>query len=123
MDILKRRKAANVEDSEYVFPAIDHRTKPHATIQAEVLVKATGLKLTIHALRRSYITLGRKLKRYEDTDRLTNHVDSTVSGRHYDETSIEDLRETCQMIGNEIERRMLADTAKVIDFPAVKKAA
>lgn len=123
MAILKRRKDANPEDSEYVFPAIDHRTKPHATIQSEVLVKATGLKLTIHALRRSYITLGRKLKRYEDTDRLTNHVDGSVSGKHYDETDIEDLRETCQMIGNEIERRMLAETAKVIDIETARAAA
>jgi len=45
-----------------------------------------------------------------------------MAGKHYDETSIEDLRETCQMIGNEIERRMLAQTAKVIDIGTARAA-
>lgn len=123
MDILNRRKEAAPDESVYVFPAIDERRHGHASMKSEVLAKASGLELTVHALRRSYITLGRKLKRYEDTDKLTNHVDGSVSGKHYDETDWKDLRETCQIIGNEIERRMLAETAKIIDFPAVKKAA
>lgn len=72
--------------------------------------------MTIHGLRRTFITQGRKLKRYEDTDRLTNHVDGSMAGKHYDETDLEDLRETANMIGNEIERRMLAETAKVINI-------
>ena len=74
-------------------------------------------------MRRTFITVGRKLKCHEDSDALTNHIDNTVSGRHYDETDVEDLRETAQMIGNEIERLMLAETAKVIDISAGRKAA
>ena len=88
-----------------------------ATIKAQ-----TGLELTTHGLRRTFITIGRKLKRFEDTDRLTNHIDSSMAGKHYDETSIEDLRATCQMIGNEIERRLLDDKAKVIDIVTRKVA-
>lgn len=122
--ILERRKTQTPEGCKWVFPAVIGTSKKgHAGMNAEHLRQVTGLDLTVHALRRTFITVGRKLKRYEDTDRLTNHVDKSMAGRHYDETSVEDLRETCQMIGNEIERRMLADTAKVIDFPAVKKAA
>lgn len=44
------------------------------------------------------------------------------AGKHYDESDIEDLRETAQMIGNEIERRLLAETATVIKFPNVQAA-
>jgi|GEM_PF-758029 len=124
MTILERRKAQASEDCKWVFPAIIGTSKKgHAGMSAEHLRKVTGLDLTIHALRRTFITVGRKLKRYEDTDRLTNHIDSSMAGKHYDETGIEDLRETCQMIGNEIERRMLAETAKVIEFPAARQAA
>lgn len=123
MAILQRRKEQCPEGCLYVFPAIDERRHGHASMKAEVLAKVTGLQITVHALRRTYITLGRKLKRYEDTDRLTNHVDGSVSGKHYDETDVSDLRETAQMIGNEIERRMLAETAKVIDIATGRKAA
>jgi len=122
MAILQRRKDQAPEESEYVFPAIDERRHGHASMKAEVLAKVTGLKLTVHALRRTYITLGRKLKRYEDTDRLTNHVDGSVAGKHYDQTDFTDLRETCQMIGNEIEKLMLAETAKVIDIATGRRA-
>ena len=79
--------------------------------------------MTVHGLRRTFITVVRKLKRYEDTDRLTNHVDGSMAGKHYDQTSVEDLRETCQMIGNEIERRMLAETAKIIDISTARQVA
>lgn len=124
MTILERRKAQAPEGCKWVFPAVIGTSKQgHAGMTAEHLRKVTGLYLTIHALRRTFITVGRKLKRYEDTDRLTNHVDGSMAGKHYDETSIEDLRETCQMIGNEIERRMLAETAKVIDISTGREAA
>ncbi|MDD5286829.1 MAG: tyrosine-type recombinase/integrase [Desulfuromonadaceae bacterium] len=125
MAILHRRKEHSADGVAWVFPALITR-KPdvegHTNMMASHLRKITGLKITIHGLRRTFITVGRKLKRYEDTDRLTNHVDSSMAGKHYDETDIEDLRETCQMIGNEIERRMLAETAKVIQIGSAKAA-
>lgn len=124
MAILERRKSKAPDGCKWVFPAIGHKSKiGHATIRPEVIQQITGLDMTVHGLRRTFITVGRKLKRYEDTDRLTNHVDSSVAGKHYDETSIEDLRETCQMIGNEIERRMLDEKAKVIDIATGREAA
>ena len=126
MTILYRRKEQSAANVTWVFPALITRkadTEGHTNMMAAHLRNITGLKITVHGLRRTFITLGRKLKRYEDTDRLTNHVDGSVSGKHYDETNIEDLRETCQMIGNEIERRMLAETAKVIDIGTARKAA
>jgi len=127
MEILLRRKES-APDTSMVFPSARSGGRKgvatgHIQLNPVSLKRYTGLDITVHALRRTFITRGRKLKRYEDTDRLTNHIDSSMAGRHYDETSIEDLRETCQMIGNEIERRMLAETAKVIDFPAARQAA
>jgi integrase len=116
MAILQRRKDAALDDN-MVFPAAraggKNRTG-HIQLNPASLKMYTGLDLTVHGLRRTFITTGRKLKRHEDTDRLTNHVDSSMAGRHYDETDVEDLRETAQMIGNEIERRIVDAKAKVI---------
>jgi integrase len=123
MTILNRRKSQAPEGCEWVFPAIiGINKKGHASMKSDHLRKVTGLTLTIHALRRTFITVGRKLKRYEDTDALTNHVDGSMAGKHYDETSIEDLRETTNMIGNEIERRLMDEKAKVIDIGTRKAA-
>lgn len=108
MTILKRRKQQAKEDAVYVFPAEGPNSKTgHAFMHPSLLRTATGLDITVHGLRRTFTTIGRKLKRYEDTSRLTNHIDLSVEGKHYDETDVEDLRETCQLIGDTIERYML----------------
>lgn len=123
MAILNHRKELAQEGVKWVFPAAIACRSGHASMIAAHLKEVTGLDITIHGLRRTFITVGRKLKRYEDTDRLTNHADGSMAGRHYDETSLEDLRETSQMIGNEIERRLLAEKAKVIDLAIARQAA
>ena len=123
MAIVTRRKELAVDGGKWVFPSVVKCKTGHASMKPDYLKIVTGLDMTVHGLRRTFITVGRKLKRYEDTDRLTNHVDSSMAGKHYDETDIEDLRETANMIGNEIERRMLAETAKVIDISTGRKAA
>ena len=80
--------------------------------------------LTVHGLRRTFITIGRKLKIFEDTDRLTNHIDSSVTGKHYDGTEVDDLREPLQRIANEIERLMVHGVgAKIIAIGTGKQAA
>jgi integrase len=117
MTILERRKEQAQEGCEWVFSAILGTNKSgHATMRSDHLRKVTGLDLTIHALRRTFITTGRKLNRREDVDALTNHVDGSMAGKHYDETSIEDLRETAQMIGDTIERHMMYEKTKVIQL-------
>lgn len=119
MRILKKRRAAT--DGVFVFPqarAGGKNRTGHIQLNAMMLKTYTGLEISTHGLRRTFITIGRKLKRFEDTDRLTNHVDSSMSGRHYDETDLNDLRETSQMIGAEIERRLLETKAKVIFLTA-----
>jgi len=124
--ILKEQRKI-VDDGEvFVFPAV--RNSPadktgHACLRSDNLKKLTGLVITIHGLRRSFITTGRQLKRFEDTRRLVNHVDSSVDGKHYDGTGVEDLRETCQMIGDTIKRYMLESTSTVIQFPGMSEAA
>jgi integrase len=117
MNILEFRKS--VARNEWVFPQARSGGKNpsgHIRLFPATIKTQTGLDLTTHGLRRTFITTGRKLKRFEDTDRLTNHIDGSMAGKHYDETDIEDLRETSQLIGNEIERRVLAETAKVIQL-------
>ena len=121
MAIVTKRKELAQDADKWVFPSAIKCKTGHASMKPDYLKTVTGLDITVHGLRRTFITVGRKLKRYEDTDRLTNHVDSSMAGKHYDETDIEDLRETANMIGNEIERRMLAETAKVI--PIGRRAA
>lgn len=117
VEILERRKTANLEQSPWVFPAQrkDLNKRGHTRMVSADLRARTGLQITVHALRRTFITTGRKLKMYEDTDRLTNHVDGSVSGRHYDQTGVDDLREALKLIDNEMERLMLEGVgAKVI---------
>lgn len=119
LEILEQRKKANVEKSPWVFPGQrkDLNKTGHVRLVSADLRTRTGLKLTVHALRRSFITIGRKLKLFEDTDRLTNHIDSSVSGKHYDQTGVDDLRKPLQIIANEIERLMVEGVgAKVINL-------
>lgn len=124
--ILKHQRKIVADESSFVFSAV--RNSPadktgHSCLRSDNLKKLTGLDITIHGLRRTFSTLGRKLKRFEDTSRLTNHIDSSVEGRHYDETGVNDLRETCQMICDTMDRYMNESTSNVIQFPGMAKAA
>jgi len=117
-DILKRRKETANPDDSFVFPAVSTQsTTGHVALVPNQIRFATGLDITIHALRRTFITTGRRLKIFNDTDRLTNHVDGSVTGKHYDGTNVDDLRQPLQVIVNEIERLMLHGVgAKVIQL-------
>ncbi|WP_298272768.1 tyrosine-type recombinase/integrase [Geobacter sp.] len=123
MEVLRRRQEQAPEGNPFVFPSLTtlrrHSTNKsgHVRLMAAELRYKTGLNITIHGLRRSFITTARRLKIFEDADRLTNHVDSSISGRHYDGTGVDDLRGPLQVIANEIERLMLEGVgAKVIQL-------
>jgi len=124
MEIIDRRFTARVDDNPFVFPSDSYRSKSgHVQLRAEILRQKTGLEITCHGLRRTYITTGERLRlRRQDINLLTGHVDSTVTGKHYVQLCVEDLRITGQAIADEIERRMLAEKATVIPFP-IRKAA
>ncbi len=117
-EILKRRQEMATPDNQFVFPAVSSQsTTGHVALHPNTLRLATGLDITIHALRRTFITIGRRLKIFEDTDRLTNHVDGSVTGKHYDGTNVDDLRHPLQVIDNELERLMLNGVgAKIIQL-------
>lgn len=124
LEILQRRRELADEWNPYVFPTVrtDIGKTGHVQLSPQTLRDRTGLNLTVHALRRSFITVGRKLKLHADTDKLTNHIDSSVAGRHYDATEVEDLRDSLQRINNEIERLMVEGaTAKVVPLPTRRK--
>lgn len=111
LDILKRRNGENPEGNPFVFPSVNanHASKTgHVALKADLLQFKTGLKLTVQGLRRSFITTGERLKlRRQDIDKLTNHADGSVTGKHYDCTDVEDLGAPLQAIANEIERLMV----------------
>lgn len=111
--ILTRRKEAAGEEQEYVFPKQGTRNKHgHLMLRSDDLKKRTGLDLTVHGLRRSFITTGERLRlRREDINRLTGHVDSSVTGKHYVKLTPDDLRPVLQVICNEIERLMKDEVA------------
>ena len=120
--ILEKRRAGNPEDSPWVFPSIktirySTNKSGHIRLMAAALRLHTGLPITVHGLRRTFITTARRLKIFEDADRLTNHADSSISGRHYDATGVDDLRQPLQVIANELERLMKEGvSAKVIQM-------
>jgi len=126
--ILKQRRQRNPEGSPWVFPSLfrpqQHIKSGHVRLMAAELRAKTGLKgMTVHGLRRTFITTGRKLKLFEDTERLTNHLDNSVTGRHYDGTGIDDLRQPLQAICDAMERLMIEGAgAKVIQFPVTAGA-
>lgn len=125
MTILKQRQATAGEN-DYVFPAQSDKNKqPYVVLTPAVLRTNTGLNISIHGLRRSFATVGEKLKiRRQDIDLLINHFDKSVTGEHYSCTDIDDLRQPLQAICNEIERLMIQGAgAKVIDISTGRQAA
>jgi integrase len=121
--ILDRRKEAAEIGQEYVFPAQHRRNKhAHLMLRADDLKKRTGLNLTPHGLRRSFITNGERLRlRREDINLLTGHIDNTVTGKHYSRLTPDDLRPVLQKICNEIERLMIEGVGgKVIQLPTAQ---
>lgn len=120
LEILKRRRETRVEDCPFVFPSDWHTNKRgHVTMRAEKLKQRTGLNLTVHGLRRTFITMGERLRlRREDINQLTGHVDHSVTGRHYSRLTADDLRPVLQLIANEMERLMVQGMgAKVVQLP------
>jgi len=129
MAVLIRRLDQNPVGFEWVFPSIPtilrHSTNKtgHVRLMAASLKLHTKLDITVQGLRRTFITTARKLKIFEDAERLTNHVDSSVTGRHYDGTDVEDLRRPLQTIANEIERLMVHGMgAKVVELATARAA-
>ena len=122
--ILKRRWDARQEKDIYVFPSESGKSKSgHVMLRADKLRTKTGLELTPHSLRRTFTTVGERLKlRREDIDLLTNHVDRTVTGRHYSRIGVEDIRAPLQAICNEIERLMKGEAgAKVLSLAEARR--
>lgn len=115
--ILERRKEGAAEGELYVFPKQGAMNKHgHLMLRADDMKKKTGLEISVHGLRRSFITTGERLRlRREDINLLTGHADASVIGKHYSCLTPEDLKPTLQAITNEIERLLKGEAAKVID--------
>jgi integrase len=125
--ILKSRLAQNPEGNPFVFPSLNsnHKSKTgHIALKADLLGYKTGLRLTVHGLRRSFVTTGEKLKlRRQDIDKLTNHADASITGKHYDCADVDDLRQPLQAIANEIERLTVHGVGgKVVELATARVA-
>lgn len=120
VEILKRRLNQNPAGCPFVFStAKAYLSKTgHVALTSQSLREKTGLSITVHGLRRSFVDIAdNKLKlRREDVDRLINHVDRSVTGRHYSHKDIEDLRDDLRKICNEIERLMLNGVGAKVTF-------
>ena len=124
--ILSRRKDSAIEGQVFVFPKQGPRNKhEHLILRADDLKKRTGLDLTVHALRSSFITTGERLRlRRQDINFLTGHADQSVTGKHYVRLTPDDLKPVLQAITNEIERLMVDGVGgKVINLATARPAA
>lgn len=123
--ILANRNESPGRDAEYVFPAQGMRNShQHLIIRSDDLKRRTGLDLTVHGLRRSFISTGERLRlRREDINMLTGHTDHTVTGKHYAKVTPGDLRPVIQAIADTIELYLKESTSNVIQFPGMAKAA
>lgn len=120
LEIMCRRRKEVSEDNPWVFASFHRLNKSgHVRLTAATLRDKTGLNMTVHGLRRSFITSGRKLKLSQDADRFTNHIDSSMSGKHYDGTVSEDFRESLQIIADTMESLMKGESTKVRSLPTV----
>ena len=113
LGILELCRKQNRDDSSWVFPAVrkDLNKTGHVRLMSADLQLKTGLPITVQGLRRSFITMARQLTLFEDGDRLTNHVNDSISGKRYDQTDIDTLRQPLQLIADEIERLMKEGSA------------
>lgn len=112
--ILLRRQDAKGPNDIYVFPSDHHLTKTgHITLRADKLRRITGLDLTPHSLRRTFIMVGEHLKlRREDIDRLTNHGAGSVTDVHYlVDLSLKKVREPLQQISDMLEALLLGKSS------------
>ncbi|NTV48109.1 MAG: tyrosine-type recombinase/integrase [Geobacteraceae bacterium] len=118
--ILSERLQKKGPNDVYVFPSDHHATKSgHITLRADTLRSITGLDLTPHSLRRTFIMVADHLAvRREDTDRLTNHSDGTVTNVHYlVDLSLKKARKPLQLICDKIEAILLGtDSAEELFY-------
>lgn len=108
--ILSTRLQAKGPNEIYVFTSDHHATKTgHITLRADKLRSITGLDLTPHSLRRTFIMVGDHLRlRREDIDRLTNHGGGTVTDVHcLVDLSLKKARKPLQQICNKLEAILL----------------
>ena len=93
-------------------------------LRADKLRPKTGLEITPHSLRRTFIQIGEKrLKTARESVMLrTSHVDRSVHGEHYAHLDVEDGRAPLQAIANEIQRLMEHGVGgKVIQLPTAQQ--
>lgn len=104
-EVFKRRKAL-AKGSEYIFPSVNDQAKHLSDVKKplKALLEDTGIQITPHDLRRTFLGLGNRLAMSAYTiKQLSNHAQAkndVTSG--YLTQSADELREPSQMIANRI---------------------
>jgi integrase len=120
-EVFKRRKALST-GSEYVFPSVKDQGKHLSDVKKPLisLLEETGITITPHDLRRTFLGLGNRLAMSAYTiKQLSNHAQAkndVTSG--YLTQSADELREPSQMIANNIlelsGRKLRTDTDSLL---------
>lgn len=113
-DLLWRRSKARRLGNDYVFPVNDenrndHMQEPKRAI-ANVVAKS-GVRFSMHTLRRTFATTGERLDiSYYKVKQLLNHsVSGDITGNHYIQIDIEQLREPMELITDYFRKTMKID--------------
>lgn len=118
--ILMRRKRLST-GSEFVFPSATDTTKPISDIKKPLreLLEQTGVKITPHDLRRTFLGMGARLG-FNDSilKQMANHATGSDVTTGYLIQSADELREPSQKIANrflELAGREVNDTGSKIN--------
>ena len=115
-DLLKKRKESHNSDNPYVFPGSGkkarHLVEPR--VQMQKVFKSSGIKFSLHDLRRTFATIAEGQVSAYQLKRLLNHKAGDVTAG-YIVTDIESLRPGMQKITDTILRHAnLKTTSNIV---------
>ncbi len=118
LQLLHGRKASPTVDITYVFPGDNPGTHFQEPKSAIAMVKArSGVSFSTHTLRRTFATVASKRELaipYYAVKNLLNHsVSGDVTGHHYVQIDVEDLREPMEAIAAYLQERMNVPTEQL----------
>lgn len=124
--LLEQRKASPTVDLIYVFPGDKpgtHLQEPKSAVNA--VKSKSGVYFSMHTLRRTFATTAERLDiSYYKVKMLLNHaVSGDVTGHHYVQVDVEQLREPVQQIANYLTEKMGVVNVGVVNVSGIASGA